>query len=105
MKRFIIWLLVGVGIGYLAYAGVYRIGTERYRELSNQPLPELAWLKTEFGLSEEEYQRIRELHLAYLPRCAEMCALIAEKNEVIRGWMHGENANDSERENSEPYPG
>ena len=87
MKRFILLILVGVGIGYLAYAGIYQMGTARHREISSEPVPELAWLKTEFGLSGEEYKRISELHRAYLPECRRMCALIAEKNETIKDLM------------------
>src|SRR4051812_44686942 len=44
---------------------------------------DLAWLRHEFSLSDSEMQRIRQLHEGYLPKCREMCARIAAKqNEV-----------------------
>jgi hypothetical protein len=45
----------------------------------------LLWLKTEFHLSEADYERIRELHEGYLPGCAERCQEIAR----VRGEMLG----------------
>jgi len=39
----------------------------------------LAWLQTEFHLSDAEMTDIRKLHADYEPKCMEMCAQIAAK--------------------------
>ena len=46
-------------------------------------MPELAWLKDEFKLNEQEFKDVSTLHEAYLPRCREMCRKIdAQKDEL-----------------------
>jgi len=44
---------------------------------------DLSWLKREFQLSDQEMQRIRALHDGYLPKCHEICAKIAAKQDEI----------------------
>ena len=52
---------------------------------------DLSWLKREFRLSDSEMQRVRQLHEGYLPKCREMCAKIAEKqNEVESALASGQ---------------
>jgi hypothetical protein len=87
MKRLFALLVIGIALAGLAYFTVYFFGTANHRELQNQENPELAWLKTEFGLSAAEYSKILELHYSYLPKCDEMCALVSEKNELLKKLM------------------
>lgn len=87
MKRLLAIATIGVALAGLAYSSVYYFGTAKQRGIQNQDNPELAWLKTEFGLTAEEYARIQELHYAYLPKCEEMCALVSEKNELLKQLM------------------
>lgn len=47
---------------------------------------ELAWLRSELNLNEEQFVRVRELHTAYRPKCTEMCRRIAEAHEKIEGF-------------------
>ena len=51
--------------------------------MMNEAQPELAWLKTEFKLTDAEFQRLTKLHEAYLPQCAQRCARIAELNSKL----------------------
>jgi len=44
---------------------------------------DLAWLKREFRLQENEMQRIRQLHEGYQPKCREMCEKIAVKRAQL----------------------
>ena len=53
------------------------------------PEPELAWLKKEFRLSDAEFERIAKLHEGYMPRCAELCRRIAEKNSELQRIVAG----------------
>lgn len=50
---------------------------------SSSILPELAWLRHEFNLTEEEFSRVSELHLAYRPTCEILCEkIIVSRNKV-----------------------
>ncbi len=44
---------------------------------------DLSWLRREYGLSDSEMQRIRELHNGYLPKCRSMCEKIAAKQAEV----------------------
>ena len=43
----------------------------------------LLWLKSEYHLSESDYERIRVLHDAYLPGCQERCGEIVRVREDL----------------------
>lgn len=84
MRKPILILLLGVVGCVAAFAGFYFAGTTASREWMRDEQPELAWLKREFNLAAPEYQRILELHQAYLPKCAERCRLIEQQNAELR---------------------
>lgn len=46
-------------------------------------LPELAWLRKELALTDEQFARIGHLHAAYRPVCEEMCHRIDESLERL----------------------
>ena len=87
MKRAIAILLSGVVIAAVAYACFYSGSIRQNREVMQHPTPELAWLKSEFQLSDEDYLRISKLHDAYLPTCMEMCRRIDAKNAEIKALL------------------
>ena len=39
---------------------------------------EVAWMKSEFDLTDEEFRRVEQLHVEYVPKCDEYCRRIAE---------------------------
>jgi hypothetical protein len=39
-------------------------------------LPELEWLRQEFKLTDEQFAKVSELHLAYRPTCEDLCAKV-----------------------------
>ena len=84
MKRALIILLVGLGLGLLAGTGIYFTRTASHRAMLCCERPELAWLQHEFKLSDEEFARVSKLHDAYLTNCSAMCARIAATNELVR---------------------
>jgi len=47
------------------------------------PPAEIPWTKAEFGLSEAELRKVEQLHLAYLPRCAENCRRIEQAGAQV----------------------
>jgi hypothetical protein len=46
-------------------------------------LPELAWVKTELNLSEEQFAKVTALHVAYRPKCVEYCQNIMAAHEKL----------------------
>ena len=84
MKRAMLILLAGVILGAAAYACLYLAGTASRRDLALNTAPELLWLKQEFDLTETEFQRISQLHEAYLPHCAAMCARIEARQSELK---------------------
>jgi Spy/CpxP family protein refolding chaperone len=84
MKRAIIIICLGLLAAAVGYCALYFRGTTEHRQMLKSPAPELAWLKKEFQLSDTEFERICELHGQYMPRCAELCRQIAEKNAELR---------------------
>lgn len=84
MKKGPLILLFGLLASGLAFSGFYYFGTIRCRDMMRESKPELAWLKKEFKLSDAEFNRISQLHEAYLPQCRERCKRIKEQDEKLQ---------------------
>ena len=91
MKKGVLLLLLGLAVAAAAYGCVYFVCTSSARRLEQSSKPELAWLKEEFNLSDSEFQRISELHAAYLPQCAEMCRQVEAQNQRVRALLAATN--------------
>jgi hypothetical protein len=50
-------------------------------------LPELEWLRREFKLSDEQFNKVSALHVAYRPTCETLCAKIATSHQKVRALM------------------
>jgi hypothetical protein len=48
---------------------------------------DLDWLRREFHLNDAELQRVRQLHEGYLPKCREVCGLIAAKKKELQAVL------------------
>ena len=83
VNRPLIFLLAGLGLCAVAFSGSYYFGTASARKLMSQPEPELAWLKKEFHLGDAEFNRISQMHQAYLPKCQQRCLRIADQNRKL----------------------
>ena len=83
MRRslFMLAAVVIVAGGVFA-AGHFAASRMRVAQAHHQP-DELAWLRTEFDLSEAELTKVRTLHEAYRPECDRMCARIAAANREL----------------------
>jgi len=84
MKRGGFILVLGLVAAAAAYACVYLACTSSARSLQRSDKPELAWLKEEFHLSDAEFKRVSDLHVAYLPQCREMCQQIDAQNVQLK---------------------
>jgi hypothetical protein len=87
MKRLVSVGMAGLALACLSYFLVYCAATAPWRRLPQSATPGLAWLKEEFHLGDAEFQRIRQLHEAYLPACQERCRKIDAKNAELRGLI------------------
>jgi hypothetical protein len=84
MKRGLLILLLGLLACVATFLGAYQAGIASHREMLHAPVPELAWLKKEFHLSDAEFSRIAELHAAYQPQCQQHCQIIEAQNEKLQ---------------------
>lgn len=91
MKRTALILILGGGLALGGYWISYLANTAPTRAVLNCDAPELMWLKTEFKLSDAEFERISRLHEAYLPGCMERCAKIAKINQRLEVLLVGTN--------------
>ena len=89
MKKGILILIFGLVAAAAAYGCVYFVCTASARSLQKSDKPELAWLKEEFSLNETEFNRVSELHAAYLPQCREMCREIDAQNVKLQKLLSG----------------
>src|SRR5215475_7914352 len=83
MPRTLLILIAGLALAGLGYFGVYRAGTAAHCCMEKSDAPELAWLKQEFHLNDEEFNRISKLHEQYLAGCADRCRRIDLKNQEL----------------------
>ena len=84
MKKGIIILIFGLVAAAAAYGCVYFVCSSPARSLQKSDKPELAWLKEEFSLNDAEFQRVSELHAAYLPQCRDMCREIDAQHAKLQ---------------------
>ncbi len=73
MKRAILVLLIAIACGALAFFTMRSQQIASTHGVLLDQLPELNWLKTELGLSDAEFEKVKNLHLTYRPRCVELC--------------------------------
>ena len=92
MKKGAAILLLGLLLGVAGFSGIYFFGTSSCREMMREPQPELAWLKSEFHISEGEFDRVQELHRTYLRECEERCRRIDEVNAELKRALAAANA-------------
>lgn len=81
--------MLAAGIGY---ACIYMPMISSHRASGEGPHPEMAWLKKEYRLTDEQFAQVARLHDAYLPKCAEMCRRIDEQNAKVQRLLAATNA-------------
>ena len=78
MKRGLLIILLALAAGGVAF-WVTRTHQQANRQLVLlDTMPELAWLKGDLKLSDEQFGKAIALHTAYRPQCAVMCRNIAD---------------------------
>ena len=83
MNRSLVILIAGLALATTGYVGVYYAGRAAHSSMEHSASPELAWLKEEFHLSDDDFARLSRMHDQYLNGCAERCAQIDKKNQEL----------------------
>lgn len=83
MKRGIFFLVLALAAGVAAFCVTRSHHQSDHQELLLDNMPELAWLRSELRLSDDQFAKASELHAAYRPTCATMCRNIAEAHEKL----------------------
>lgn len=89
MRRPLLFLLGLLALGAVVFAGSAFVSRQICMRQMSNPADDLDWLRHEFHLTDAEMARIRQLHEGYLPKCGEMCARIAAKNEELAAALDG----------------
>ncbi len=89
MQKSVLILVLGLLAAAAAYGCIYFVCISPVRSLQQSDSPELAWLKEEFKLSDGEFNRVSELHAAYLPQCRVMCREIDAHNVKLETLLSG----------------
>ena len=90
MKRGLIILVVAVMLGVGMFFGSQQLlkpcdcmsGSQMPVE-NGSLLPELQWLRDSLQLTDSQFEKVRDLHLAYQPRCMELCAKIQHSDHEL----------------------
>lgn len=84
MKRSCLIHLLALAVGLAAYLAVYHYVKSRPSSQHDRDgFPEIVWLKSEFALSDAEYQHVAQLHAQYQPECAAMCSQVEAVNQRL----------------------
>ena len=90
MKRGIIILVTAVVVGLCMFlCARLMLSTHSAQSAKAMPkengslLPELPWLQNWLRLDEGQTQKVKALHLAYLPKCEDLCHRVHLSNEDV----------------------
>lgn len=77
----ILFAFIAAGLGAFWLCTFF--GTTDLRSVSSDRDAELVWLRREFHLTDEQFQRIQALHTAYAGKCDLMCQRIMKANAAL----------------------
>lgn len=95
MKRSLVVLAIAVIAGVAAFWLIRNQIADKPQSVLLDSMPELAWVKSELKLSDEQFAKVSALHADYRPKCMEMCGKIAAAHEKVEEMI---------RENPEVTP-
>lgn len=90
MKRGILVLAIALVAGVAAFCLIRSQIVGKPQSVLLDSMPELAWVKSELKLSDEQFAKVSALHAVYRPKCLEMCGKIAAAHEKVEDLI-GEN--------------
>ena len=77
-------LALALGLGAFWCARLVRPKVAGTGACTTHHCSELSWMKEEFGLDDEEFRKIEQLHSDYVPRCDELCCRIADSSAKVQ---------------------
>ena len=89
MKRGLILMALAITAGVVAFCFTRSHQMAERRELRLDAMPELAWVRTDLKLTDEQFAKVSDLHAAYRPKCTDMCRLISEARGRIEAAARG----------------
>ncbi|WP_052573331.1 periplasmic heavy metal sensor [Haloferula sp. BvORR071] len=83
MKKPLLVFLFLLLAGAAAFCLTRSVRSTSHKGALLDKMPELAWVRTELGLSDEQLAKVSELHAAYRPKCEAMCQRILEAHQKL----------------------
>jgi hypothetical protein len=83
MKKGLLILFAAIVAGILAFFLSRGQSSPNHKLVLLDSMPELAWLRTDLKLSDEQFSKVEQLHREYRPVCDEMCRRIGESETTV----------------------
>lgn len=100
MKRILIVITLALTAGICAFSWMRLHRNDQGQSVLLRSMPELAWVREELNLSDEQFAKVRNLHASYLPKCTIMCERIAEAHLRLEKAAQGEKEISTELEDA-----
>ncbi len=88
MKRSVLVFAIAIIAGVAAFCLIRTQIAVRHQNVLLDSMPELAWVKSELKLNDEQFAKVSALHAAYRPKCMEMCGKIAAAHEKVEDMIY-----------------
>lgn len=89
MKKGLLFLLLALAAGIATFCITRSHRQSAHQEVLLDSMPELAWLRADLKLTDEQFRKASELHVTYRPVCAEMCKHIADAHAKLEALASG----------------
>ncbi len=76
-------LLLAIFIGLVGWAISYSIGLHRIQVINQSDQAEMEWLRSQFHLSDTQFQQIKKLHEDYEPVCVGLCQQVMKSQSQL----------------------
>lgn len=76
-------LFLAVAAAVAAFFTYYHFATHPMARMAGSPAGGMDWLRSEFNLTDEQFAKVKAIHVAYEPKCGEMCMHIAGANSNL----------------------
>lgn len=83
MKAVVFAVLLALGAGLLSFFLTRSHKLAAREEVLLDSMSELSWIKTELGATDAQLAKVKEMHLAYRPKCEELCHRISTAHAKV----------------------
>ncbi len=96
MKSALITLVLSLLAGTLAFCLMRSHKLAERDEVLLDSMPELSWMKADLKLTDSQFAKVTEMHLAYRPKCLGLCQRIAAAHAKVESLARANRAMSSE---------